>query len=147
MKAMPKNSFRLLAVGALAVPAIAIASPNAHATIHHYPAIGGTCVGSAVLRCLELRYDDDLRRYRAYAEVTDNVNDNIDAWVGIDFVYTNPGSSARGTTTDTKIVVSTPLANCGTGTRVVEFAARFFWGNHATGATASEVRNGSVRIC
>jgi hypothetical protein len=147
MKATLRHPLRWLAVGALAVPAIVLGSPNAYATIHHYPANGGTCVGGAVLRCLELRYDDVTHRYRAWAEITDNVNDNVDAEVGIGYVFVTGSTRVGGGPVDKKYTLASGLVNCNSGPRVVGFEASFFWSNKATGSTGTEKRQGSARVC
>jgi hypothetical protein len=120
---------------------------SAHATVHVIPA-NPECVGSAVLRCLELRYDDEKRRFRAWASVWDNGNDNVDASVDVTAVAVSPGGSDGAVGYQpTADVFSSPLVDCAQGPQAVGFAATFRWRNNATGATGGETRSGSAVVC
>ncbi|MEU5877887.1 hypothetical protein [Spirillospora sp. NPDC047279] len=140
---------RLLAVAALAGPAIMIGSPNAHATIHRYPARDGTCVGGPeILRCLELRYDDVNRRYRAWAWIID-VAGGADARVKIGSVSVSPpgGSLPNLDWQEVRDDFASSLEPCIGRPLLVGFQATYSWRIKATGAEGHQLRSGTVTIC
>jgi hypothetical protein len=147
MKIRTRTGMRLLVAGALAVPAVALAAPNAHATVHVITA-NPECVGQQVLRCLELRYDDVNRRYRAWASIWDNGNLATQYDVDVTAVAVSPGGSSGAVgyqpTVDSH---SSPLVGCSGRPQAVGFAATFRWRNAATGATDSETRSAGATIC
>ncbi|GIF73569.1 hypothetical protein [Asanoa siamensis] len=143
MKIIPKTLARSLAVVALAAPAILMGSAQASAAVRIFPADGGTCVGTQVMRCLELRYDDASERFRARAEITD-VAGGSDATVDITRVIAAgqlTGESPEPNPTWERL--ESPFTTCTQGRQVsVGFSADFRWKNNATGAVGSETRYG-----
>ncbi|MDR7275611.1 hypothetical protein [Catenuloplanes atrovinosus] len=145
MNKTPRILVRLLAVTALAASAVVGSASSAQATIHAYPATGGTCVGTQIKRCLELRFDDVNNRFRARAEVTDTAGGhdyNVDmAWVDTDITYQS-GDGVRSAEWER---LETPLAYCTQGSTVsITFAAGFTWQNASTGAWDGETRVGAA---
>ena len=136
---------RLLAVFALAAPAIVVGGSGAQAAIRAFPADGGTCVGTHVLRCLELRFDDVNERYRVRAEVTDATG-GPDATVDVTIV-TLADVSIVGPIEwhNDKSRMESGFEHCRQGTRVgVDFSAEFWWWNRDNNTVGSEVRRGSA---
>ncbi|MFI6485483.1 hypothetical protein ACIBH1_46775 [Nonomuraea sp. NPDC050663] len=152
MKIIRSRMVRLFAVSALAASFIAVGIQNAHAAIRIFPATGGTCVGTEVLRCLELRYDDANERYRARAEITD-VAGGSDAAVEVDLACAGPvGGTGDCNVGDppgepVKDTLESPFESCRQGDIItVRFSAEFSWRNIGTGATGSERRTGSAHF-
>jgi len=145
VKTIPKVLVRLLAVIALAAPAIVIGGSSAQAATRVFPADGGVCVGTQVLRCLELRYDDVNERYRVRAEITDAAG-GADASVDVSMVglanVTIIGTP--GWNSDWERMES-HFEHCTQGTLVgVDFRAEFWWRNNANATYGNEVRRGSA---
>lgn len=143
MKTIPKALVRLLAVAALAASAVVVGAPSAQAAIRIFPAMGGTCVGTQVLRCLELRFDDANERFRARAEITDAAggsNANVEIVnVEAELEY----ALGDGVPSPEWERLESPFSYCLQGTAVsAAFTARFRWQNTSTGAWGEEVRVG-----
>jgi hypothetical protein len=143
VKTIPRTLVRLLGVVALAAPAILVGSSNAHAAIRIFAANPRTCVGTEVLRCLELHYDDVNERYRARAEITD-ADGGGDFGVNIDNVAAGPKRTSGDVVyNSTWERLESPLVSCTQGDALtVNFTATFSWINNATGLEGTEFRGG-----
>lgn len=143
MKTIPRILVRLLALVALVTPAVLIGGSSAQAATRIFPATGGTCVGTEVLRCLELRYDDAVERYHARAEITDAAG-GADASVDVYLVKAG-GRETREDGEDNGVWerLESPRVDCQPGTSmIVHFSASYTWINNGTGAFANEHRYG-----
>ncbi|MEV5557163.1 hypothetical protein AB0L44_26195 [Nonomuraea wenchangensis] len=147
MRTISKLLFRLIAIGALAFSAITFGSPNAQAAIRAFPANGGTCVGSQVLRCLELRFDDATEYMVARAEITDPAGgSSVDVKVKQVCIH-GVGCSGPTAREGYKAGLSSPTGWCVQGTIMkVDFSASFEWWDVGTGFHGQELRTGQANF-
>ncbi|MDR7276506.1 hypothetical protein [Catenuloplanes atrovinosus] len=146
MTLVPRMLARLLAVVAVAATGLVVSASSAQAAIHIYRPPEGTCVGTQVLRCMELHYDDRLHRFRLWVEVTDAAGgtaydvDIVEARADDGHSWGDNVYSSRW-----ERLVS-GYDTCQGTTETVVISALFFWRNSATNNHDEERRTSSVTV-